>query len=90
VVELTAKAEMRLADMSDKQLMDAWDKVGKEYTILKDKLMEFSEEHQRREQEKQFAVRLGTLSDPERTALQQYINAQGVESAEDVVGPGNG
>lgn len=77
-------------DMDDDTLMAEWTSLGEEYAAMKERLREFSAEHDQRNMQKQLADRLGALSDPERAALTQYVEAQAAESQEAVGNVGEG
>lgn len=68
--------------MSDDELMEAWGAVGEEVAAGKERLREFSQEHQRRTRKAQLA-HLAGMSD-EDLALLQEVRSEGVESEEAV------
>ena len=78
-----------LASMSDQEFMDAWTQTGNEAQALKERLREFSAEHQRRSTRDEAQRRLGvdSMTEDERAA---YIDALqsatpvGIESDEAV------
>lgn len=79
-----------LQGLTDKQLESEWTKAAKELDKLKAQLKEYSQEHQRRAAEKRAAQALETMSDADRRALLQQLEAEGIESAENVGTPGGG
>jgi hypothetical protein len=81
-----AKNKDDLGGLSDEDFMSEWDALGEESAQLRDRLRAYSQEHQRREAQKNLAQRLGTLSDPERAALLQYAQTGGIPTEESVNG----
>lgn len=73
--------------LSDEEFMDAWTALGTEVQAGRDRLKEFSLEHQRRERKAQLALRNRDLSE-EDMALLQEVRAEGIASAETVGAPG--
>lgn len=82
---VTKTEAKRIADLSDKELMDEWTKAGKAVADAQDQLVAFSEEHQRRTRREQLRAQVGDLSE-EDMALLQEVRAEGVESEEQVNG----
>jgi hypothetical protein len=66
--------------------MELWGKVGEEAQERKDACTFLAREHERRVMESQAQDRLARLSEPERAALAQAIQADGIESQESVNG----
>jgi hypothetical protein len=83
VVQLAAKA---LAEMTDEQLESEWTKAANQLEELKERLREFSQEHQFRAAEARAAQLAESLSDDEKRALLQTMEAEGVASEEAVNG----
>jgi hypothetical protein len=73
-----AKKEKPIAEMGDDELMAAWDATGEEATKLKERLKEFSQEHQKRERLKQLNLSASDLE------LLQSVTPEGIESLEAV------
>lgn len=75
-----AKAKSdNLADMSDKQLMSEWTKLGEQVEKDRARLREFSQEHQRRERLKQLNLEPGDIE------LLQSMSPEAIETAEAVM-----
>lgn len=72
-----------IQSMTDEEFMDAWTAQGEEVAAGKARLLEFSQEHQRRERKEQ--LRRMQLS-PSDAALLQEVTTEGIES-EEAVGP---
>lgn len=79
-----AKSSADLSTMSDEDFMDAWTAQGEEVAAGRERLREFSHEHQRRERKKQLAAAMN-YSDEDLALLQEVV-AEGVESQEEVNG----
>lgn len=80
------KAEAkRIADLSDKDLVDEWTLLAKKVIEDKETLHAFSQEHQRRNRLEQLRAAVGDLSESDMELLQQ-VKAEGVESNEEVNG----
>lgn len=77
---MAKKKEKALAELTDDELMTQWTDLGKEVEAGKEKLREFSQEHQRRVRVQQ----LGLTS--EDLALVQEMSAEGILSDEKVNG----
>lgn len=75
---MAKKKEKALAELTDDEFMDQWTALGKEVEAGKEKLREFSQDHQRR-------VRLEQLNlTPGDIALVQKMAAEGILSEEKV------
>lgn len=74
-------AAKKLENMEDKEFMDAWTSLGKKVQEDKEKLKEFSQEHQRRVRVQQLRDMGLTQADLE---LLQEAGPEGIESEEDV------
>ena len=74
----------KLENMSDDELMDEWTKAGEVATAAKDRVKEFSAEHQRRMTERAVQERLASMTDAEKAALAQMVTPVGIESQEGV------
>ena len=70
--------------MDDDEFMKTWTALGEEVEKKKEKLREFSAEHQRRSSEAAAREKLANMSDAERAALAQIAKAEGIESQESV------
>lgn len=73
-------AQKKLENMSDKELMDEWNKLGEKVQADRERLKEFSQEHQKRERLKQLHL---TPADLE---LLQGVTPEAIESEEQVNG----
>lgn len=73
-------AQKKVENMSDKELMDEWTKLGERVTADRERLLEFSQEHQKRERLKQLNL---TAADLE---LLQGVTPEAIESEEQVNG----
>lgn len=72
-----------LKTLTDEDFMAQWTVLGDEVQAYKDRLSQFSQEHQRRERERQLRNAVGDLS-PEDLALLQTMEPAGIESEEAV------
>lgn len=70
-------AQKKLENMSDDELMEAWTALGEKVQSDRDRLREFSAEHQKRERLKQLNLTPGDLE------LLQGVDPAGIESEED-------
>jgi hypothetical protein len=70
----------------DDQFMEDWTAVSEYFSEVRERVVAFNQEHQRRERKKQLE-RFGAMSD-EDLALLQEIRAEGVDSEEAVGKPG--
>lgn len=77
-----------LSDLSDEELLEQWTETGNELARIKDKLKEYSEEHQRRVLLEQAKAKAATLNDEERRALLQDVEPEATESGEQSGTPG--
>lgn len=75
-------AAKSLADLTDKQLESEWTKVAKEYEKVKERLREFSSEHQARASQERARQALAGLTDEDRAFLLQEARTEGIESEE--------
>ena len=73
-----------ISQMSDEDLMAEWTALGDEVQAGKDRLREFSAEHQRRERKAQLLAVMGTPSEEDLALLQEAV-ADGIESQEAVL-----
>ena len=73
-----------ISQMSDDDLMAEWTALGDEVQAGKDRLREFSEEHQRRNRKAQLLAAMGTPSEEDLALLQEAV-ADGIESQEAVL-----
>jgi len=71
-------ADKKPSEMSDKELMREWTDFGKKVQKDKDRLREFSKEHQKRERLAQLKLTPGDLE------LLQGVTLEGIESSEGV------
>jgi RPA family protein len=83
-VDLDPPENSDLVDKSDKEFMDAWDAEGAKFTDSKNRLKEFSAEHNRRVLKQAAIDKLAAMSDTEKSALVQMMQAEGIESEESV------
>lgn len=75
-------AAKSLAKLTDEQLESEWTAAAKDLEKLKERLRAYSQEHQTRETAKRAQQRLETMSDDEKRALVQMVEAQGISSEE--------
>lgn len=73
-----------ISQMSDEDLMSEWTSLGEEVQAGKDRLREFSQEHQRRSRKAQLLAAMGTPSEEDLALLQEAV-AEGIESQEGVM-----
>lgn len=73
---------MNLQEMSDDELMAAWDAAGEELEVAKNKVAAFAVEHQRREGLALAERKAANLSQ-EELALLQTVQPEGIESGEE-------
>jgi hypothetical protein len=73
-------AQKKLENMSDDELMEAWTSLGEKVEADKERLREFSQEHQKRVRLEQLNLTPGDLE------LLQGMNPDGIESDEKVNG----
>lgn len=73
-------AQKKLENMSEKELMEEWTKLGARVAEDRERLREFSQEHQKRERLKQLHL---TPADLE---LLQGVTPEAIESEEQVNG----
>ena len=73
-----------ISQMSDEDLMAEWTALGDEVQAGKDRLREFSAEHQRRNRKAQLLAAMGTPSEEDLALLQEAL-ADGIESQEGVM-----
>lgn len=73
-------AQKKLENMNDEEFMDAWTALGERVQADRERLKEFSQEHQKRERLKQLNLTPGDLE------LLQGVSPEGIESEEQVNG----
>jgi hypothetical protein len=73
----------KLENMDDTEFMDAWTAAAENLEAAKEKVREFSAEHQRRERFADIQRRMD-LNDEESAALAQAFSVKGIESQESV------
>ena len=73
-----------ISQMSDEHLLPEWTALGDEVQAGKDRLREFSAEHQRRNRKAQLLAAMGTPSEEDLALLQEAV-ADGIESQEGVM-----
>lgn len=76
-----------LEELDDDQFMTVWTALSDEATAVRERLVEFNQEHRRRARKEQLA-RVGAMT-PEDLALLQEIAAEGIASQEAVGEPGS-
>jgi hypothetical protein len=69
-----------LRELSDDDFMEAWTERAKDLDEAKEDCRAYREEHDRRLMKEKFDA----MTDAERSALAQYIEAEGIESLEGV------
>jgi hypothetical protein len=69
----------KLENMEDDEFMEAWTSLGERVQKDRERLKEFSQEHQKRERLKMLNLQPGDL------ALLQGVSPEGIESAEAVM-----
>lgn len=77
-----------LHNMSDDELMEEWTKAGAAAEKAKARAKEFHDEHEDRLVAAAARARLDSMNDTERAALAQLLQAEGIESEEEVNGNG--
>lgn len=80
---IDALLEQDVAGLSDEELMEQWTDLGAQAERIKDRLREFSAEHQRRVRKEQLKRQMDYTEDD--LALLQEVVAEGVESQEAVM-----
>lgn len=73
-------AQKKIENMSNEELMDEWTKLGQKVQADRDRLKEFSAEHQKRTRLEQLNLTPGDLE------LLQGVSPTGIESEEKVNG----
>lgn len=78
------KVPTNLGRLTDDQVMDLWTRVGEEAQERRDACRQLAAESERRNLANQARDRLAGMSDAERAALAQAVQADGIESQEAV------
>ena len=83
---MATKKQQDIASMSDADLMKAWTSLADQVTEDRERLREFSREHQSRTAQDNLEARFGDMNEQERAALAQFAAAGGVSSEEKGMG----